>query len=61
MADVEEGTPAQAVGLRPGDVVLEINGEKVTRSRELERLANVPQRVWRLQISRGGQIMTTIK
>jgi Do/DeqQ family serine protease len=57
---VEDGTAAQAVGLRPGDVILEINGEKVTRSRELERLTNAPQRVWRLQISRGGQIMTSV-
>jgi Do/DeqQ family serine protease len=59
VSEVESGTPAQVVGLRPGDVVLEVNGEKVTRSRELEKLVQSPQRVWRLQISRGGQLMTT--
>jgi Do/DeqQ family serine protease len=59
VTEVENGTPAQVVGLRPGDVVLEVNGEKVTRSRELEKLVASPQRIWRLQISRGGQIMTT--
>ena len=57
---VDEGTAAQAVGLRPGDIVLEINGEKVTRSHELDRLVQTPQRVWRLQIMRGGQIMNTV-
>jgi Do/DeqQ family serine protease len=57
---IDEGTAAQAVGLRAGDVVLEINGEKVMRSRELERIVQTPQRVWRLQILRGGQIMTTV-
>ncbi len=57
---VDEGTAAQAVGLRAGDIVLEINGEKVARSRELEGLMQTPQRVWRLQIMRGGQIMTTV-
>jgi S1-C subfamily serine protease len=59
ITNVENGTPAQVVGLQPGDVVLEVNGEKVTRSRELEKLVASPQRIWRLQISRGGQIMTT--
>jgi Do/DeqQ family serine protease len=57
---VDEGTAAQAVGLRAGDIVLEINGEKVARSRELEGLMQTPQRVWRLQIMRSGQIMTTV-
>ena len=59
ISEVENNTPAQVVGLRPGDVVLEVNGEKVSRSREFEKLVANPQRVWRLQISRGGQIMTT--
>jgi len=60
VTDVENRTPAQALGLQPGDVVLELNGQKVTRSRELDRLTQNPQRIWRLQISRGGQVMTTV-
>jgi S1-C subfamily serine protease len=60
VADVEGGTPAQLLGLRPGDVVVELNGEKVERSRDLARIAQEPSRVWRLLINRGGQIMTTV-
>lgn len=60
IAEVAEGTAAQMLGLRQGDIVLELNGEKVTRSRDLERITQVPHRLWRLQISRGGQIMTTV-
>ena len=60
IANVENGTPAQILGLQPGDVVLEVNGEKVTRSRELDRLTQTPQRIWRLQISRGGQVISTV-
>jgi Do/DeqQ family serine protease len=60
IAAIEPGTPAQAVGFQPGDVILEVNGERVTRSRELERLTQTPQRMWRLQLLRGGQVISTV-
>ena len=53
-------TPAQAVGFQPGDVLVEVNGQRIARSRDLERLTQTPQRAWRLQINRGGQTLTTV-
>ncbi|MGE0752955.1 MAG: Do family serine endopeptidase [Variibacter sp.] len=59
VSEVEDGTPAQMVGLRRGDIVQELNGETVTRTKDIERLTRTPQRVWRLKVNRGGQILTT--
>ena len=59
IAEIEPGTPAQAVGFQRGDVVLEVNGERIIRTREIEQLTRRPQRVWRIQISRGGQVIET--
>ncbi|MCC7346547.1 MAG: DegQ family serine endoprotease [Variibacter sp.] len=60
IVQVEDGSAAQAVGFQPGDIILEVNGEKIGRTRELERVTQSPQRLWRLQISRGGQIVSTV-
>lgn len=60
IAEVDDGTPAQVVGFRAGDIVLEVNGDKVGDTRELERLTQARQSVWRLQILRGGQVITTM-
>jgi S1-C subfamily serine protease len=58
--EIESGSPAQMVGFQRGDVILDVNGQKITRTRELERLTQNPQRVWRLQIGRGGQVISTV-
>ncbi len=58
--DVEEGTPAQILGLRKGDLILSVNGAKVEHARALDRLTQNPQRLWRVQIDRDGRVLTTV-
>jgi len=52
---VESGSSANVLGFRPGDIVLAVNGEKVSRTRDLERIAGRTSRQWNITILRGGQ------
>jgi len=58
--DVEEGSIAANVGLEKGDVVLEVNDVKIARTGDLNRATRTRQSLWKLTISRGGRITTTI-
>ena len=52
-----EGSPASQAGLRPGDIIREINGETVEKSEEVQRIVeqqNVGDRI-SLTIERNGQ------
>jgi Do/DeqQ family serine protease len=53
--DVADGSLAQNLGFRRGDVIAEVNGEKVERTRDLDRIAKATNRLWRITIVRGGQ------
>jgi serine protease Do len=57
VAGVERGSPAARAGLRPGDQVLAINGDKVETSRALVRgiAAITPGQTVRLSILREGR------
>ncbi len=55
VVNIAEGSTAQRVGLRPGDIILEVNGAKIESTADLERIARQNAREWRLSISRGGQ------
>lgn len=59
IASVGDGSAAAAAGLKPGDVVTEVNGQKITRSGELSSLIGmaapgerVTLKVWRDKSSR---------
>ena len=60
VSDVQEGSLAARVGLQKGDVLLALNGEKIGSTRELDRMARAGAQLWRITISRGGQVMTTV-
>jgi Do/DeqQ family serine protease len=53
--EVAEGSTAQTLGFQRGDVVLSVNNEKITQTRDLERVTRQPSRIWRIMIMRGGQ------
>jgi Do/DeqQ family serine protease len=55
---VEDGSNAQRVGFQKGDLVLSINNERPSTSKDVERLTKERNTRWLLQISRGGQVFT---
>jgi serine protease Do len=59
IAEVNKGGPAARAGLRAGDLVTAINGERVDTTRELVRAVSAvnPGSVARVQIRRGAQNM----
>ena len=58
--DVADGTLAQQFGFQRGDVVLSVNNAKVSRTRDLEKIAEAGARVWRVVIQRGGQQISAV-
>ncbi len=53
--DVPNGTAAERLGFRRGDVVVEVNNQKIAKTKDLERIASERAPVWRITIQRGGQ------
>lgn len=57
IADLERGSPAARVGLRPGDIVREVNGAEIASGDDLQTAASEKTRWWRFTIQRGGKTM----
>ncbi|MFG1297627.1 DegQ family serine endoprotease [Xanthobacter variabilis] len=60
IAEIADGTPAAMAGFKPGDVIVEVNGEKIGRTRELETLTQTPMRAWRIVVIRGGRAISAL-
>jgi S1-C subfamily serine protease len=60
VADIEEDSVAQRVGFRRGDLVLAINGQRLTATKDAESLIRNGARYWEITISRGGRVFTTV-
>ncbi|MFG1243752.1 DegQ family serine endoprotease [Xanthobacter sp. V7C-4] len=58
--DVDDNSPAAAAGFKPGDVLVEVNGEKVARTRDLEQMVRTPLRAWRVTVGRAGRTITAL-
>ncbi len=57
--ETEAYSIARRLGIQPGDIIVEINGEKMDTSRSLEKLVAKGAGAWRITIKRGGQTIHT--
>ena len=51
------GGPAARAGFRTGDIILEVNGEKIRNVKELKNLLASGERIWQVAVDRRGRIM----
>ena len=58
--DVDNGSYASNLGFQRGDVIQEVNGERIGKTRDLDRVTKEPQRTWRIVILRGGQKISAV-
>jgi S1-C subfamily serine protease len=58
IVDIANGSPAQSLGFKRGDLVLSVNNSKIAKTRDLERVTGQQSRRWSITIVRGGQQMS---
>lgn len=55
--DVDPRSPAASVGIRPGDIIVEINRRRIDSTRTLESVARSDPRTWRFSLNRNGRMI----
>lgn len=55
IVDVGDDAAAQSVGFRKGDVILNVNNQRIARTKDLDRVTREPARFWRITVLRDGQ------
>jgi S1-C subfamily serine protease len=60
VVSVADGSFANSFGFQHGDVVLEVNGQKINSTRDLERVTHNASSLWRVTILRGGQRISAV-
>ena len=54
---VDRSSPAARFGFRPGDILLEINGQPMQTTADVVEVAGSEPAFWRIAINRGGKII----
>ncbi|ANH03931.1 DegQ family serine endoprotease [Shinella sp. HZN7] len=55
VTEVNRGSPAARIGLRPRDIIIALNGTEVASTESLASLVNEDPSIWRVEIERDGQ------
>ena len=58
IVDVANGSPAQNLGFKRGDLVMSVNNAKIGKTADLQRATGQQSRRWSITIIRGGQQMS---
>ena len=55
ITNISDGSTAQNIGFRKGDIVQSVNGTKIAKSGDLDHATNGGGHSWRVTLVRGGQ------
>ncbi len=55
VTDLANGGTAANVGFQKGDIIVNVNNQKIARTGDLEKATHEQARVWRITLVRGGQ------
>src|SRR4029079_17263949 len=58
--DTDNGSYASNLGFQRGDIIEEVNGEHIAKTRDLERAAKGQSRSWRIVINRRGNRISAV-
>jgi serine protease Do len=54
---VVDGSPADVMGLRKGDIILQVNNTKIADAATFKSLVSTRARGWQIVIQRNGQVI----
>jgi S1-C subfamily serine protease len=60
IVEVTEGSTAGNLGFQSGDLIVSVNNERISNTRELDRIVRAGSRLWRITIVRGGQEISVV-
>jgi S1-C subfamily serine protease len=60
IVDIADGSIAQSLGFQRGDIVLNVNGNNIMHTSDLDRATKTPSPMWRISVSRNGQQMSVV-
>ena len=60
IVEIADGSIAQSLGFQRGDLVLNVNGNNIVRTSDLERATKTQSPLWRISVSRNGQQMSVV-
>ena len=60
IVDISDGSVAANLGFKRGDLILSVNGQRISSTQDLERVIKNPKRLWRVTIERGGQQISVV-
>lgn len=58
--EIAGNSPAAGFGLRPRDIIREVNGERIDTAEKLQEMASARTRFWRFSIERDGRTINQV-